>query len=1137
MKPLSIFVVALVLLTTFCFAQDASEKVDLNKSSLDKADTNQVDENKVDFNKQIKPLLAEHCFACHGMDAESRKADLRLDQAGAAVDAGAIVAGKPDESSLVERLFSDDADLVMPPPATNKPLSDSQKELLKRWVSQGAQYEKHWSLIAPTKPALPKVKTEGWARNEIDLFVLSRLEKEGLTPNPSVGLEKLYRRLSLDITGLPPDVDEMQSFISAYGEWGSREMLSDAIDKLMEKPTWGEHRARYWLDAARYADTHGMHYDNYREMWPYRDWVIKSFNANQPFDQFTIEQLAGDLLENPTQEQLIATGFQRCNMTTNEGGTIDEENLAIYAADRVQTFGWVYLGLTTNCCQCHDHKFDPISTKDYYSLAAYFRNTTQKAKDGNAKDGLGPTIVVPTEADAPRWKLLPTEIAAAKEKKDQRKKAVEPAFAKWLSQLKADDVGSLTTDKLVLHLPLNEGIGNIVAAEFPITKPDPKSGHDESQEKATETDGEKNSVEKDASKNGASENDAFENDAPEKEGEKESDDPNEDRLTFAGSADLKWEGDGVIGPALKFSKNNTIELGDYGDFSFSKPYTVGCWVKATGKGSGAIVGKMKNENAYRGWDVWQNGGEFATHLIDKWTENGSKVVTKGNRVKPNTWQHLVVTYDGSETSEGLKIFIDGKLADTRFEVKNLKKGSDTHTQTPLALGRRSTGQYPFNGWIQDFILYDRKLAPEEIASIASAGPIRVAAETPAEERSEELTKTLRDYYLRTHDSEFKELDKQLVMLESELESIKRRSPVTHVQVEKSGVPMANILMRGAYDKKGEQVTAAPLSALHPMPAGVPNNRLGLAKWVVDRNNPLTARVTVNRVWQELFGQGIVATSEDFGIMGTPPANQELLDWLAVDFQESGWDVKRLYKKILMSATYQQSAITSPEKLLKDRDNSLLSRGPRFRMDAEMVRDYALSSSGLLSKKMYGPGAKPYQPGNLWEIVGLPGGDTRKYVQGKGEDLHRRSVYSFWKRMSPPPNLEAFDAPKREVCSVRRDRTNTPLQALVTLNDPQFFEAARVLAQNAMKAGDGDALETLKFIGLRTVSRQFVLKERAIINASRKEFAEHYAENKKAAKALVAFGETPTDESLDVVELAAWTMVCNQVLNLDEVLNK
>ena len=839
------------------------------------------------YNRDIRPILAENCFACHGADSAARKADLRLDQRNAAIEMGAITVGAPDESELIARIFADDADFVMPPLESKKKLTDTQKETLKKWIAAGAEYQQHWSFVVPQRPRLPAVKQESWPKNAIDRFVLARLETRGLSPAPAADTHTLFRRLHLDITGLPPAPKDVEEFVNDY-RLRNDDTLSDWIDKLMDSPAWGEHRARYWLDAARYGDTHGLQHDNYREMWPYRDWVIRAFMSNQPFDTFTVEQIAGDLLANPTNEQLIATGFQRCNITTNEGGSIEEENLVNYAADRVQTLGWVYLGLTTNCSQCHDHKFDDFTMKDYYSLAAYFRNTTQPALDGNAKDGLGPVLVVPAESDEPRWQALPAEIAAADAKRNERKKYATGVFNHWLTNTTAESLG----------------------------------------------------------------------------------------------------------------------------------------------------------------------------------------------------------------------------------------------------GETSTGA------VQDARIYSRALGAAEVKKIAEISEIRAVLATAADKRTPQQQATLYDYYLITADPQYPALAKAVADLEVEREAIRARSPITHIQQEKmDSIPTGFVLMRGEYDKPGEKVAAATPAGLHPMPEGAPNNRLGLARWIVDPANPLTARVTANRFWQEIFGQGLVTTPEDFGVVGAEPSHPELLDWLAVEFRSGGWDVKKFFKLMLMSATYRQAAVTTLAKLEKDRNNALLSRGPRFRMDAEMVRDYALAASGLLSSRMYGPGAKPYQPEDIWDIVGMPNSDTRHYVQDKGDNLYRRTVYSFWKRMAPPPNLDAFNAPSREVCTVRRERTNTPLQALVTLNDPQFVESARRLAETALKAGDGDDVKTINVLFGRVLCRPLNEEEQPIVHKDLQEFLAHYRSNPKDAQPLIAVGESKVDETLDASELAAWTMLANQVLNLDEALNK
>lgn len=1030
------------------------------------------------YNRDIRPILADNCFACHGADSAARQADLRLDQREAAIEAGAITPGKADESALIDRVLSRDADLVMPPAETKKSLTAAQKDLLKRWIAAGAEYELHWSFIPPQKVDPPPVKNSEWVKNDIDRFVLAKLESHGLSPAPAADGRTLFRRLHLDITGLPPAPRDIAAFATEYGS-GNDAVLSAWIDKLMQSPAWGEHRARYWLDAARYGDTHGLHFDNYREMWPYRDWVIRAFNANQPFDAFTIEQIAGDLLPDPTLDQLVATGFQRCNITTNEGGTIDEENLANYAADRVQTFGWVYLGLTTNCAQCHDHKFDPFTMRDYYSLAAFFRNTTQGPKDGNVKDGRGPVTVVPTKADRPRWDALPVEIAAAKASRDARKQAARPEFEKWLAAATPETLDrNLPSDGLALHVPLDEGSGNEI-----------RSG--------------------DAT--GA---------------------------TFQASGELSWIKEGKFGPAPVINTNSTFDLGDLGGFEIGQSFSYGAWVRAGRENiSGAILARMNGPEGYRGWDLWQQGRNVAVHIIDSWPDNALKVTTQNAVLKPNQWQHVFATYDGSGKPGGIKIFVDGEEQPLRVEVNSLKPDGAILAATSLRIGQRSHGQVFEGGAIQDVRIYTRSLSAPEIRTISQIAHLRALLAAAADQRTPQQTDALYEYYLATHDGEYPALAKAVANLDAELAAIRDRSPVTHIQTEKPNSPaMAHILMRGEYDRPTEQVPAATPAALPPMPEGTPSNRLGLARWLVDPSNPLTARVTVNRFWQQVFGLGIVATAEDFGVMGTLPSHPELLDRLAIDFRESSWNVKQFFKTIFMSAAYRQAAVVTAEKLERDRHNVLLSRGPRFRMDAEMIRDAALASSGLLSSKMYGPGVKPYQPEAIWDVVGLPGGNTRNYVQDHGEDLYRRTIYSFWKRMAPPPNLDAFNAPSREVCIVRRERTNTPLQALVTLNDPQFVEAARHLAQQALVNGDKDD-QVNDFISLRVLGRPLDDDERSILNADREEFLAYYQSHPESAAALIAVGESKADTAVDAPVLAAWTMVCNQVMNLDEALNK
>ena len=1032
----------------------------------------------IGFNRDVRPILAEACFHCHGPDPGSRKAGLRLDTEAGFFDeeAPTVVKGKPEASELYKRLISADPDEHMPPSESHKELDSEEIAVIEAWIAQGAHWEAHWSLISPTLPTLPDVEQADWVRNPIDFFVLERLEAASLTPAPEADARTLVRRLALDLTGLPPTPEMVESYASDPTD----DAWNTLIDSLLKSPHYGEHRARYWLDAARYADTHGMHFDNYREMWPYRDWVVEAFNSNQPFDQFTIDQLAGDLRQNPTRDQLIATGLQRCNITTNEGGTIVEENLANYAVDRVQTMGWVFMGLTMNCAQCHDHKFDPITMKDYYAMSAFFRNTTQGGLDGNVKDGRGPTIAVPSGEDQGRWDSLPGLIAKASEQRDQRREAAKGEFETWLASSVADQFdGELPTEGLSVHVPLNEGSGNEVASVCGGTP-----------------------------------------------------------LTLTSTGPVTWSPDGKLGPAPTFKLGSTFDLGQEGDFEVDQPFSFGAWIKAGRNGVyGGIIARMDEEHGYRGWDLFQNDRSLSVHLVHSWPDAAIKVSTVQPILTPGEWQHVFVTWEGAGKPEGIRLYLNGTKQELKIDTKTLQPDQTIRTELPLRLGQRSHRQVFDGGSLQDARVYTRTLTETEVMTIADRGPIVAMLALSEKDQTPAQRRALYEHYLATNDAVYPALQQSVAALETERETIRARSPITHIQEEKKDSPaMARMLMRGQYDQPGEEVLADTPAALPPFPKNASRDRLGLAQWVVHPDNPLTARVAVNRFWQELFGQGNVITSEDFGIMGTPPTHPELLDWLAVSLRESGWDVKQLMKRMVNSAAYRQVAAVTAEKLEKDPDNQLISRGPRFRMDAEMIRDYALAVSGALSQKIGGPSTRPYQPEGIWDVVGLPGGDTREFVQDNGENLYRRTLYNFWKRMAPPPSLEVLNAPSREVCTVRRERTNTPLQALTTMNDTQFVEAARLLAQAALNASTEDA-QALDYMVSRTLCRPLKPIERDILIASLKDLNSFYTEHPDQASALVAVGEAPTDATINASELATWTMLGNQLLNLDEVLNK
>jgi hypothetical protein len=1030
------------------------------------------------FNRDIRSILVENCFSCHGADSAGRKADLRLDKRDDAVESGAIVPGDVDSSVMLDRIFSDDPEEVMPPPSAKKPLSPEHKELLKRWIAEGAEYEPHWSFIPPTRPEPPAVKNEGWIKNPIDRFILARLESEGLTPAAEADRRALARRLSLDLTGLPPEPAVVDAFVA--------DPHSDAYDRLVDAMLssleWGEHRGRHWLDYARYADTHGIHFDNFREMWTYRQWVVNAFNRNMPFDQFTILQLAGDLVTDhgqaATAEQIldnrIASGFNRCNMTTNEGGVIPEEYLVLYARDRTETTSAVWMGLTTGCAVCHDHKFDPLSQKEFYELSAFFNNTTQAAMDGNIHD-TPPILPVPRVEDRPRFAELEKAIPPAKAAVAARKSAARNEFDAFLKTATPTIVAqSLPQETPLVELAFAEGQGSATRARL--------AG-------------------------------------------KETDLP----LT----ASTTWQ-PGPSGSSAILLDGKAGELANSGDFEHDQAFSTSFWIRVPGNDSSyAVISRMDESNAYRGWDVFVQGRRIAMHLVHSFPDDALKVVAK-NQLKPDEWTLVSVTYDGSGKAEGVKIYYDGKLQEKPQVENNKFKKSAIRTEVPLVIGGRSKGATAHAVGLASLAIWGRTLSPAEVEGLSRAQLIADVVKLPPEERLKAGGK-LYDWWLSSFDASFQAASAALSKLEAEAAEIRKRGTVAHVMNEKGEMAKAFVLDRGEYDRRKDEVKPETPEILPAFPEGAPRNRLGLAQWLLLQDHPLTSRVTVNRFWQEVFGTGLVRSSGDFGITGELPSHPELLDWLAVEFRESGWDVKKLFKLMVTSAAYRQAATTTSEKLVKDAANRLLSRGPRFRMDAEMVRDYALAASGLLVKQIGGPSVKPYQPDGVWEAVSM-GGNTNKYSRDKGEGLYRRSMYWFWKRSAPPASMDIFNAPSREACCVKRERTNTPLQALVTLNDPQFVEAARFLADRALEVGGETDEARIEFIAERLLTRPLSGDETAIVKKSLADLAEWYKAHPDDAKQLIAVGDSKP-RAADPVQLASWTMLTNELMNLDEVLCK
>ncbi len=1027
---------------------------------------------EVSFNEHIQPILSENCYHCHGPDSGTREPKdnpLRLDLADKAFlprenGSPVIVKGDPAASLLMRLIRSGDPAEIMPPPTSHKKMSSRDAALVERWIRQGAGYQAHWSFIPPERPEVPG------GGNPIDHLVAEKLAVSGLKENPPEDPRRFIRRLHLDITGLPPSPDAVEKF--------TREAAADydaatarAADELLATPAAAEQQARLWLDAARYADTHGIHIDNYRAIWPYRDWVVEAFLRNQPWDSFTIDQIAGDMLPAATLEQRIATGFSRCLPTTGEGGAISEEYDAIYAKDRVETVSAVWLGLTTGCAACHDHKFDPITTEDFYSLAAFFRNTTMQAMDGN-NSAHPPNVFAPIPADRPRWDELAGETAELESALAGRKAEAGPDFRKWLATatIGAAADGDST---LELHIPFDTA-----APVIP--------GRWKGKPAAWDLGGSRR--------------------------------------------------DGPLGPALLV---NTVskDLGDLVSIGRDDRLSFGALIYIEGTPRGSIIGRMDPAAAHRGWDLWLEGGKPAVHVIDRWPDSANKV-TAPKPLEPGRWHHVMVTFDGTLAShQTMRLYVDGQAVPAGPDPNTL--GQDLKVGVPLRIGSRAGGGEGPDGVvaIQDFRFYRRILSTAEIAELSRQAELRQylaidpAARTPAQ------TEALLDHYLATADAASMGPRARLQALRKEQNVIRDRGSITLVMEErKDGEPMAHILERGVYASKGRQVPAKVPASLPALAADQPHNRLGLARWLVDRRNPLTARVTVNRAWQQFFGTGIVESSGDFGIMGSRPTHPGLLDWLAVEFMDSGWDHRHILRLIATSRTYRRSAVISAEQLERDPYNRLLSRGPRHRLDAECLRDLALSASGLLSQEPGGPPAKPYQPEGIWEAVAMPQSNTRSYKADEGKGLHRRSIYTFWKRTAPPPSMEILNAPAREVTCSRRDQTNTPLQALVLLNDPQFIEASRVLAAHAILSS-GDAAARLDYITSRLLGRRLDGEERGIVMASFGKAAATYASDPAAAGKLIRQGATPPDPAIPAAELAAWTLTASQILNLDEAVTR
>jgi hypothetical protein len=1028
---------------------------------------------RVDFNFHVKPLLSDRCFSCHGPDEAARQASLRLDTPDGA--RRVIAPGSLRRSKLFRRITSDDPDEVMPPQDSPLKLSDYERALLARWIEQGAEWKQHWSLLPPEKPALPETKDPGAAKYPIDRFVRARLEREGLKPSPEASKETLIRRLSFDLTGLPPTVAEIDAFLAD----NDPEAYEKVVNRLLASPHYGERLAAEWLDIARYADSHGYQDDGMRNVWPWRDWVIEAFNRNLPYDQFVTWQLAGDLVEQPTQEQILATAFNRQHMQSQEGGIVDEEYRVEYVADRVNTLGRGMLGLTLECARCHDHKYDPIKQKEYYQLFAFFNNINESGTTPY-KGEASPLVIVTDEEVTERLAELERQIHGLEQETDPANSKYDLGFKAWRSRLAAGPLPRIEPEGLIARLPLDT-----MSRDFRL-----------------------------ANRAGARR-----------------------PAVLQGDRDLAPETvAGHFGGAQRFKGETRIELGDStGFFERNHPFSVSLWIKLERAGvAGPIFSRAGGTfNGYRGYEAWlRPDGSLHARLSHVWPDEAIEVET-ADRILPGAWHHFAMTYDGSSRAAGIRLYLDGRSLVQRTVTDHLRRsllhdgnGDNWDGWSRFRIGGENT-QTTEDATFDELRLYDRQLTSLEVAALSgTTDPLGRALESNDEA-------ALRAYYVDRVAPGTAHARRRLMALRGEANEILSEQPAVMVLREREVTEPrpTHVLARGAYNAPMESVTAGTPSAVLAFPDDLPRNRLGLARWLIDPENPLFARVAVNRYWQMLFGRGLVRTAEDFGNQGELPTHPELLDYLAIRFRENGWDLKALLKEIVLSATYRQSSIADPALRERDPENVLLARGTSFRLPAEMIRDHALAASGLLVREIGGPSVKPYQPPGLWQQLATR--NATEYVQDHGDKLYRRSLYTIWKRTSPPPMMISFDASQRDVCTVRRQSTNTPLQALVLMNDPQFVEAARVLAERMVKEGGKSPDDRIVF-GFRALTSRYPDAEelrtlRGLFDAERVAFEK----DASAARRLLSTGEHPRDRRLEPAEVAALAVVASTIMNFDE----
>ncbi len=1003
----------------------------------------------VDYARDVRPILAESCFHCHGQDASTRKGKLRLDTREGQEKPGVIVAGKPEESELIARILSPHEDEVMPPPEAKRALTAAQKATLQAWIKAGAPYAEHWAFRPLALDAGPR-----GAR--IDALVQAQLQREGLSLSAEADRERLIRRVTFDLTGLPPTVAEIDAFLGDRAPTA----FEKVVDRLLASPRFGERMATEWLDIARYADTHGYQMDRPRAMWPYRDWVIGAFNRNLSYDRFLTEQLAGDLLPGATREQRLATAFNRLHAQNEEGGIVDEEYRVSYVNDRVVTFGTAVLGLTLDCARCHDHKFDPVSQRDFYALAAFFQNIDEAGAISykNFSDVMPPPVLkLPTAEQEAKLATLEQAVRAAEARLAAVREQAGKDFARTWSGQPAS--GPAPADA-VLALDFDALAGEV--------------SPDGVQEKGG-----------------------------------------------AKIVDGAAIGAGVRGGAALLRGDDGFAVAEVPVVTRGDPFSFGVWLRVTGPHAERAVvfhrSLAYSDAGSRGYELVLEQGRVAFGLHRHWPGSSIKVVAL-EALPTDRWVQVTLTYDGSSRAAGARIYVEGKPAAT--EVVRDKLGGDItydrEKEPPLLIGYRFRDNGFKGGAVDELRMFARELSPLEVAALAGRAEAgdRVAWQQHAlltDAAVREATDALaaaRRAWVKAHDAV------QEVMVMEELPQPKR----------------AFVLDRGDYDRRGAEVQADTPRVLPPMAKGAPRNRLGLAQWATAPENPLTSRVAVNRIWQMLFERGLVESTDNFGMAGTPPSHPELLDALAAEFVRNGWDVKALLRTIVLSQTYRQSSRAGAELRARDPQNLLLARAPVRRLTAEMIRDQALAASGLLVEKIGGPAVKPYQPPGLWEEIAM---GKPRYEQSKGEGLHRRSLYTFWKRTVPPPAMMTFDAAERAVCTVKRQATSTPLQALALLNDTQLLEAARFVGARVLREGGEAPAARVSFAFRLVTGRTPSVREVDALVAAWREQEEIFAADAAGAQRVLAVGETKVGGEFPPARLAAATMVASLLLNHDE----